>query len=120
MKIYSFENLDVWKSSKKLTVEICKLTNAFPDAERFGLVSQMRRAAISVCSNIAERNSKFTPKEKAKFTSISYCSLMELLNQSIISVELKFLKQDQLETLRALIDPIALMLSKLRNAQMKL
>lgn len=68
--------------------EIYRVTKEFPRDERFGLTNQMRRCAVSVASNLAEGTSRMTKKDKAHFTTISFSSLMELLNQTIISKEL--------------------------------
>jgi len=77
---YSFEKIEVWQLAKQLTVIIYKLTTNFPDEEKFGLTSQLRRASVSVPSNIAEGNSKSSLKEKAYFTEIAFSSLMEVRN----------------------------------------
>lgn len=120
MKTYSFENLDVWQCSRRLAGFIYTTTMTFSDYEKFGLVSQMRRAAISVSSNLAEGSAKRTGKEKARFTEMAYCSLMELLNQCIISNDLEFLNTKDLEKLRTLIDEIAAKATRLRETQLNL
>ncbi len=79
MKTYSFENLNVWLCSRKFAVFIYTVTKTFPEDEKFGLVSQLRRAAISICSNLAEGSAKHSGKEKAWFTEKAFCSLMEVL-----------------------------------------
>ncbi|HEY3387455.1 MAG TPA: four helix bundle protein, partial [Saprospiraceae bacterium] len=89
MKTYSFENLDVWQCSRRFAVAIYSVTKTFPSEEKFGIVSQMRRAAISISSNLAEGSAKHTGKEKAKFTENAFGSLMELLNQIILSFDLE-------------------------------
>lgn len=120
MKTYSFEKLDVWQLSRQLAVYVYKATKSFPDEEKFGLVSQMRRASISICSNIAEGNSKQSGKEKARYTENAHCSLMELLNQMIISSDLEYFLHEQVVELRQMIDEIAVKTSRLRAAQLKL
>src|SRR5688500_9801544 len=107
MKTYSFEKQEVWILAKKLTVFIYSITKPFPDDERFGLISQMRRAAISVCSNFAEGNAKKSGKEKARYTEIAYCSLLELLNQGLISQELNYVDDKAINKMREMIDEIA-------------
>ncbi len=67
MYTYSFEKLDVWQLAKKLVVKIYKITNQFPGGEKFGIVSQMRRAAVSIYSNLAEGSGRNTPKGQAHF-----------------------------------------------------
>jgi four helix bundle protein len=120
MKTYSFENLDVWQCSRKLAVFIYSITTQFPHDEKFGLVSQMRRAAISICSNLAEGSAKHTGKEKARFTETAFGSLMELLNQGIISCDLEFVKEETLQKIRLMIDEIAGKTSRLRETQLLL
>ena len=73
MKTYSFENLDVWQCARKFAVRIYSTTKSFPDDEKFGLISQMRRAAISICSNLAEGSAKHSGKEKARSTNTNPC-----------------------------------------------
>jgi len=91
MKQYSFETLEVWQDSKEFAVKIYKITSAFPPEEKFGLISQIRRAAVSVCSNIAEGNSKRSAKDKTNYIHISYASTMELLNHIIIAHDLEMI-----------------------------
>lgn len=116
--MYSFENLEVWKKSKSLVKVIYEITNEFPNDEKFGITSQIRRAAISVSSNIAEGSTRWSKKEKARFYEVSYGSLIELLNQLIISEELGFLENPVLTEIKQQIDEISRMLSGLyKNMQ---
>ena len=85
MRLYSFEKLDVWKLSRKLTKNIYKISAGFPDSEKFGLTSQIRRASISVSSNIAEGSSRKSGVEQARYTEIAFGSLLEILNQLIVA-----------------------------------
>lgn len=96
--IYNFEKLEVWKEARILVKQIFKYTKLFPKEEIFSLTSQLRRAAISICSNIAEGSGRETVKDKASFYTIAYGSLMELLNQLIISVDLDYLSTDTLNS----------------------
>ena len=100
MKEFSFEKLNVWQKSKTLAVNIYTITEKFPERERFGLISQIRRASISVSSNIAEGTGRNSTKDKARFTEIAYASLMELLNQLIIAYDLSFITKDKYESFR--------------------
>ena len=86
---FSFEKLTAWTDSKELVTCIYTITQQFPDEEKFGLTSQLRRASVSVASSIAEESLRNTHKDKAYFTSMSYSSLMEVLNQLIIAKELQ-------------------------------
>ncbi|NLC31606.1 MAG: four helix bundle protein [Candidatus Moranbacteria bacterium] len=92
-KIKSFTDLNAWKEGHKLVLMIYKITNNFPDIEKFGLVSQMRRCVVSITSNIAEGFSRKSTKEKAQFYFISLGSITELQNQLLISRDLKFIKE---------------------------
>ncbi len=114
---YAFEKLEVWKKSKELVKVIYTSTEHFPKSEMFGLTQQMRRASVSVASNLAEGSARKTNKDKAHFTTIAYSSLMELLNQSIIVMELGYLKEKDYECIRQEIQLISYMLNSLRNSQ---
>lgn len=101
MAKYSFENLEVWKKAKDFTVFIYQVTSEFPGTEKFGLISQLRRAAVSVSSNLAEGSSRTTGKDQGRFYSIAYSSAVEILNQLIISKELDFLTKGDYKELRS-------------------
>ncbi len=116
--LFSFEKLTVWVDYKELIKLIYSVTKNFPDEEKFGLTSQLRRAAVSVASNLAEGTSRKTNKDKAHFTTISYSSLMEVLNQVIISKELNFINEKDYSIIRDSIQKIANKLSALRNSQL--
>ena len=118
-KIYSFETLDVWNDARKLTVQVYKLTSRFPSEEKFGLISQMRRSAISISSNLAEGSSRDSLKDQARFSEISFGSLMELLNHLILSFDLAFITEQPLTELRASIDSVGLKLDGLRKSQIE-
>lgn len=106
MYIYSFEKLEVWKEVKEFTKKIYELTATFPDTEKFGLTSQLRRASISICSNIAEGSARKTNKDKAHYTTMSFSSAVEALNQVIISKELGFLTNEQYQNCRSQLESI--------------
>ena len=113
MYTFSFERLGVWIKSRILTKRIYEITNKFPDTEKFGIVGQIRRAVISVCSNIAEGASRKSRKEQGHFYTIAFSSLMETLNQLIISKDLDYLEKDDMDKLRTDIHEISLMLNSL-------
>ena len=116
---YSFEKLNVWQASKNLTLLIYRETRLFPSEEKFGLVSQMRRCAISVCSNWAEGSSRKSSKDQAHFYAMAYSSLIELLNQRIIAQELSILPSDIYHSIRTDIEAISSQISSLRNSILK-
>jgi len=117
MKTYSFEKLEVWQHARKLAVWIYGMTAKFPKEEKFGLMGQMRRAAISIASNIAEGTSRITSKDQSYFSTISYSSSIELLNDLIISNDLQFLAEKDYEEGRTLIEKQTYLISQLRKSQ---
>ena len=114
---YSFEKLQVWQKSKSLAKDIYALTHGFPKTELFNLTSQMQRAAISILSNLAEGTSRSSYKDKARFSELSYGSLMELLAQLIISFELNYLKEEDYQKVRTKIEDLGKGITNLRNQQ---
>ena len=114
---FSFEKLDTWQDSRKLATEIYKVTQSFLADEKFGIIQQMRRAAVSVCSNIAEGTTRLSAKDQAHFTVVSFSSLMELLNHLIISGDMGYINDDQLNSFRDRIQPLTIKLSNLRKSQ---
>lgn len=114
MYAYPFEKLIVWQLSKKLALTVYQLTEKFPTTEKFGLVMQMRRAAISISSNIAEGSGRQTKKDQAHFYNLSYSSLMELLNHLLIAAELKWIEEEDLFDVRNKMEIISLKLNALR------
>jgi four helix bundle protein len=107
------EDLEIWKKSIKLVKETYVITKSFPKDERFVLIPQMRRAAISIPSNIAEGAARKSKNEFAHFLSISLGSLSELETQFIISAELEYL--NDIAEVREQIVRIRLMTSALYN-----
>lgn len=91
----SFQDLRVWQDSMKVVAEIYRVTASFPKSEWSGLISQMRRAAISVPSNIAEGKGLRTNKEFLKFLYTARGSLMELQTQVMIARELRYLPEER-------------------------
>jgi four helix bundle protein len=119
MYTFSFERLDVWIKSRLLSKKIYQFTQNFPDYEKFGMAGQLRRAAISICSNIAEGSSRKTKKDQVHFYSIAFSSLMETLNQLILSNDLDYIDSQSLKESRKEIHTISLMLNGLCNSLMK-
>ncbi len=91
--ITSFKDLKSWQEAHKLVLSIYKITAKFPDEEKFALINQMRRSAISITSNIAEGFSRNTSKDKIHFYQISKGSLSELESQLLIARDLVYVSQ---------------------------
>lgn len=112
----TFEDLEVWQKSRKLAFKIYSLTKEFPADERYGLVSQMRRAAISVASNIAEGFARQQLKDKEHFYTMAAASLSELLNQLILSNDFGYVPQHELDDSRSLLTDTRISLLALLRA----
>jgi len=119
MYTFAFEKLTVWQKARKLVKEIYEISRVFPNDEKFGLVSQIRRATVSVSSNIAEGSSRNTKKDQAHFYGMAYSSLMEVLSQVILSCDLEFITEKQYEELRVSVEEISFQLNALRNAVLR-
>lgn len=104
--MHNYKELNVWKRSTKLCATIYKLTANFPNEERFGLISQMRRASVSVPSNIAEGGGRRTDREFLHFLGVAHGSICELESQLYVSVELEFVNFDQIDSITAEITEI--------------
>jgi four helix bundle protein len=96
---HSYRDIVVWQEAKNLAVEVYRLSEKFPKQEIYGLTSQVRRAAISVVSNIAESQGRLTQGEFVQFLGHSRGSLLEVLTQLEISVELGYLNGEDFRIL---------------------
>jgi four helix bundle protein len=104
MSVASYRDLDVWKQGIKLTLNTYKLTTGFPDSERFGLTSQLRRCSVSIPSNIAEGHARLSTREYIRHISIALGSLAELETQLQIAAELEFDKHEMIDDLLSTAD----------------
>lgn len=107
MYTYNFEKLEIWQLSKNLTVMIYNATKDFPDSEKFGITNQLRRAAVSIPTNIAEGVNKITEKERSRYLQIAYGSSMEVISLLLISFELNYISSEDLEKYRIIINEIS-------------
>jgi four helix bundle protein len=114
-KTQSYKDLVVWQKGIALAKVSYRLTSKFPSEEKFGLVSQMRRAAVSIPSNIAEGQARHTTGEFIQFISHAEGSVAELETQLILSIELAFAKAEDAKTSFILLDEIPRMLNGLRR-----
>lgn len=115
IKIKTFRDLFAWQEAHALALMIYKLTDTFPQKETFGLVSQMRRCAVSISSNIAEGFSRSTSKDKAQFYSISYGSLNELSSQLLIAHDVGLVSDSNLKKVDEQINAVGRLLNGLKR-----
>jgi four helix bundle protein len=114
---YGFEKLTVWQDARILTQMVYELSKKLPAPEIYGLSSQMKRAAISVVSNIAEGSGRSTFKDQAHFYQIAFSSIIELLNQFIICNDLGFISDDELVFIRNEIEKVSNKINALRRTR---
>ena len=107
------KKLQVYQIALNLVKEVYKLTNQFPTDERFGLVTQLRRAAVSVCSNLAEGAARKAPAERKRFYEISRSSAVEIDTQFTIALLLDLVKGDQMQDLKNYLESVFRMISKM-------
>ncbi len=112
---FRFEGLDVWKRSVELAGKIYQITKLLPRTEQFGLIDQMRRAAVSISANIAEGSARDTEKDFAHFLNIARGSLFELVSHLEVALRLEYLKAEDVSKLKSEATEIAKMLSGLRK-----
>lgn len=113
----TFRDLIVWQKSKELVLQTYKILRTFPKEEVFGLSSQMKRAAISVSSNIAEGNQRRSIKERNRFFNIAQGSLIELDCQLEISLELDFISKMEYKNTLELINKTGFLLTRLIKSE---
>ena len=114
--VYSFEKLNVWQEAKKLVGEVYHLLDSFPKFEKYALCDQIRRAIVSVPSNIAEGSGRKSLKEQIRFLEISFGSLMETYNQLLIAIDLSYITEESVEAIKPSIDAVAKMINGLSNS----
>ena len=116
---YSFEKLNVWQEAKILVVDVYHLLDSFPKFEKYALCDQIRRAIVSVPSNIAEGSGRKSLKEQIHFLEISYGSLMETYNQLLIAIDLDYITEESVEAIKPNIDGVAKMINGLSSSYSK-
>ncbi|MGO8764153.1 MAG: four helix bundle protein [Limisphaerales bacterium] len=114
--MFNFEKLEVWKKAIDFADLIYSITRAFPDEERFGLTSQMRRAAVSISSNIAEGASRHSKEDYARFLEIATGSVFEVASQSFIAQKQNYLSEENGRRLYAAAEEQSKMLTGLRRS----
>ena len=112
----SFKDLVVWQRSIELTVDVYQLTSKFPDSERFGLTNQMRRASVSIASNIAEGYGRSTKGEYVQFLGHARGSCSELETQIVIAKKLGFGAPQNLQSAESLCNDVGRLLGALMKS----
>jgi four helix bundle protein len=114
--MFRFEKLAVWQRAIEHADNIYSITRSFPGDERFGLTSQMRRAAVSISSNIAEGTGRSSDVDFARFVEFGYGSTMEVVSQATIAKRQGFIAESDFKRVYADSDELARMLSGLRSS----
>jgi four helix bundle protein len=114
--MFNFEKLEVWQEAINFADTVYILTRTFPEAERFGLTNQMRRAAVSISSNLAEGSSRSSRPDFARFVEIATGSLFEVVSQATISKRQGFLSGNDFDQLYCACEKQSKMLSGLRRS----
>lgn len=113
--MHRFKDLEIWKRSRIFCSKIYAETANFPENEKFGITNQLRKASVSIPSNIAEGSSRASNKELSRFLEIAIGSAYEIETQLLISNDLKFLEFETLESLLNESEEIIKMISKFRS-----
>ena len=117
MSAKRFRELRVWQEAHQARLAIYKLTRSFPPDERYDLVSQMRRAAVSVAANIAEGFGRWASRDRARFLEIAKSSAEEVMDYLILSVDLSYMKRDR--ALEDRLDSVGAMLFRARQSVLR-
>ncbi|MBQ3672872.1 MAG: four helix bundle protein [Paludibacteraceae bacterium] len=114
--IFAFEQLDVYQVARMYVKNVYMLSDRFPQKEDFALTSQIRRAAVSITSNISEGTSRFSIKDKSHFIEIAYGSLMETYSQLQVATDLGYVSQESIAQIAPLVVELRNKLSALRKS----
>jgi len=116
MEVFGYRKLIAYQKAKEVVKKTYKLLKKFPPEERYAMCDQLRRASISVTSNIAEGVNRFSVKDKARFIEIAYGSLMEVSSQFEVAEELSYITTADRQNMDVLIEEDARLLSGLLNS----
>jgi len=117
--MFNFEKLEIWREAINFADLVYGITKTFPETERFGLSNQMRRAAVSISSNLAEGSSRSSRPDFARFVEIATGSLFEVISQATISRQQGFLAKTDFDRLSYACEKQSKMLSGLRKSLLK-
>ncbi len=119
MKVHNFKELHVWRKAMDVVEKAYVLTSSFPREEKFGLVSQIQRAAVSIPSNLAEGGGRVSNKELQHFISIAMGSSYELETQMQLALRFNYISQEQLKEFELLLSEVQKMLFGFYNSLLK-
>lgn len=115
-RLFAFEDLDVYQVARRYVKQVYLISKSFPAKEDFALTSQIRRAAVSITSNVAEGTSRFSVKDKSHFIEIAYGSLMETYSQIQVAVDLEYIHVEELEQITPIVVELRNKLFALRKS----
>jgi len=115
-QLFAFEELEVYQIARQYVKNVYLLSEAFPAKEDFALTSQIRRAAVSITSNLAEGTSRFSLKDKSHFIEIAYGSLMETYSQLQVAVDMGYISEDSVARIAPFVVELRNKLSALRRS----
>lgn len=118
-KQFPFEKLEVWQDARKLVVSVYQCSSTFPRDERFGLTSQLTRAAVSVANNLAEGCGRSSLKDQAHYSSQAHGSLMETASDLIVATDLQFTTANETDPLLDQAYDLAIRIHNLRDSQLR-
>jgi four helix bundle protein len=117
--MFNFEKLEVWRKSVEFADVVYRLTRAFPIEERFGLTDQMRRASVSISSNIAEGSSRSSKTDYSRFVDLATGSLFEVVSQAHVASRQTCLSDEGFHAVRSSAEELSRMLSGLKSYLVK-
>ena len=115
--LFAFERLEVWQLARKFFKQAYTIIDTFPSSERYNLVDQIRRAATSIALNLAEMTSRSSYKEQAHYSEIAYGSTIEVYCAFLLSYDMGYINEQQLEELKERISELSNKINALKNSQ---
>ena len=119
MKLKSYRDLTAWRRAMDLAVSVYEMTREFPENERYGLTNQLRRAAVSIPSNVAEGQGRSTSRDFLHFLSVAYGSLQEVETQLILAQRLGFASEQKIDSILAQCGEVGRLTNGLRRSLKK-
>lgn len=116
MEFFGYRNLVAYTKAREVVCRVYTLTKRFPADEQFALSNQMRRAAVSITSNIAEGMTRYSMKDKVHFLEISYGSLMEVMSQAEVALDQDYISAIEFQNMEVLIADVARLISGLQRS----